>query len=71
MEVILIVIIFALNLSGDGYSKTKYVSVAPTYEQCELAAIFIKNSPVLNTPSTYVFSAECEFRIKPADGSSL
>ncbi len=65
MEIILIVIVFMLSPNGDGYTKAKYVQVVPTYEQCELAAIIIKKDKVLNTPSSYVFSAECELRRTP------
>lgn len=65
MEVILIVIVFMLSPSGNGYTKTKYVEVVPTYEQCELAAIIIRKDKELNTPGSYVFSVECELRRTP------
>lgn len=59
MNIMLVVIIYALTANG-GFTKTEHHTKAVTLEQCELAAKTAKIDKVLNTPKSYVFSAECE-----------
>jgi len=66
MDIILVVVFYALTANGD-LTKTVYETKSPhTYEQCEFVADLVKKDKYLNTPSSYVFSAECELR-KPAE----
>ncbi len=57
--ILVVVIIYTLTASG-GLTKAEYRNKAETLEQCELAAKVVKVDKVLNSTSSYVFSAECE-----------
>lgn len=61
MNAIIIVIIYTLSASG-GHTKTEYAQPVSSLAVCEVLVEQIKIDRVLNTPTSYVFSAECEKR---------